>query len=284
MPSNNVDSPRPHRWALALVVATLALAILALLRGASLRAEAPEVHPPGHHGQHHMPMTDEDMRRWTEAWYAQHPRVGAPATGAPVDTFSVFSFGYDNDGIFDEVDTAFVFTGESVLFKFSDGFHTATNGTGFQDPNAGTLFDQPIDPQHTEFAFTFEDVGTVPVFCRPHEGLMSCYVVVSEPTDVLPISDAHARIGFLDGPAPNPTREATTFRFALAGGGRVKVDVYDVRGRRVATPIDRELRPGTYAARWDGRTRHGEPATAGVYYLRLTVPGASDTREVVVTR
>ena len=283
MPFNRVDLPRPpRRRVLVLAVATLALVALAATRGAPLRADAP-ADPPGHCKA--MAMTDEEMRVWAETWYAQHPRVGEFATAAPVDTFLVYSFGYNNDVNPNDIDTSSVFAGQAVLFKWSNGvFHTATNGTGFADPQAGTLFDQPVDEQNPEFPFTFNSPGTVPVFCRPHEGLMKCYVKVSPATDVLPISDGHARAGFIADPAPNPTRENATFHFALDRSGRVQVDVYDVRGRRVASPVDRELRAGTYAARWDLRTQRGEHATAGVYYLRLTVPGASETRQVVVTR
>ena len=57
-----------------------------------------------------------------------------------------------------------------------------------------------------------------------------------------------------------------------------------MRGRRVAVAVDRTLGPGTYAASWDGRTQTGERATAGVYYLRLSVPGATQSREVVLMR
>jgi plastocyanin len=256
-------------------IVVLASAILALAWGLS-----PAAHDHSEHA-----MTDADMERWVADWYAAHPRHGQASAGAPVDTFSVFAFGFDNDGNQgDGIDTAFVFAGETVLWKFLNGSHTVTNGTGAADPGVGTLFDQPVNVVNQEFPFEFSTAGTVPFFCRPHEGLMSGVVVVSSPTDVIPIGDRSLRAGFLTDPAPNPTAGAASIRFALTRGGRARLEVFDVRGRRVAVVADRRLDAGAYAARWDGRTRHGGRAAAGVYYLRLTVPGTSDSREIVLTR
>jgi flagellar hook assembly protein FlgD len=152
------------------------------------------------------------------------------------------------------------------------------------DPNAGTLFDQPIDTDNPDFSFQFTSAGLVRFFCRPHEDLMSGFVDVQTPTDVVPLVGRDRMPGFTDGPAPNPTSDTATFRFALGSSGRVRVEVFDVRGRRVATAVDRTLGAGSYAAAWDGRTAAGERVPAGAYYLRLSGPGVADSREVIVTR
>jgi len=273
------------------VLAAVAAAVLGLwstARSARVHAEPSAGDGATEHGaahQMHHPMSAADMERWVLDWYATHPRRGLPApAGGVVDTFSVFSFGFDNDGnTSDGIDTAFVFVGQSVLWKLTGGGHTTTSGTSGADPSAGFLFDQPINSFDPEFAFEFTSAGTVPFFCRPHDGLMRGVVVVSTPTDVVPVTDRNARAGFAADPAPNPTKDSATFRFALREGGQARVEVYDVRGRRVAVAVDRVLRPGTYAASWNGRTEDGRRATAGVYYVRLTVPGAKQTREVVLT-
>jgi plastocyanin len=47
--------------------------------------------------------------------------------------------------------------------------HTTTSGTGAADPNAGVLWDEPLNPGGS-FTYTFDVPGTYDYFCRPHEG------------------------------------------------------------------------------------------------------------------
>lgn len=69
--------------------------------------------------------------------------------------------------------------------------------------------------------------------------------------------------------APNPFNPSTTVSFDLPRGEQVRLDVVDVRGRRVRTLVDRWLDAGEHQATWDGRDRHGRAAAAGSYLLRL---------------
>jgi hypothetical protein len=88
----------------------------------------------------------------------------------------------------------------------------------------------------------------------------------------------------LDSPVPNPSDGDTALRFAIARGGAVRLSIFDVAGRRVATLVDGELAAGTHGARWAGRTSSGEIATPGVYFAVLEHEGTIRTRKVVRTR
>lgn len=77
--------------------------------------------------------------------------------------------------------------------------------------------------------------------------------------------------------APNPARALTTFAFELAAGGRVRLDVYDITGRRVATLADvvRTAGAHTVAADVSGL----EP---GLYVCRLRSAAGTSARRMVV--
>ena len=78
----------------------------------------------------------------------------------------------------------------------------------------------------------------------------------------------------LHGNRPNPFNPATVFRFTLAEDARVRLTVYDVRGRRVRTVLDGPLTAGAHDThRWDGRDDRGRAATSGTYFYRLEVDG-----------
>lgn len=83
---------------------------------------------------------------------------------------------------------------------------------------------------------------------------------------------------------PNPGRT----RIAVAGsapqGEAATLVVYDLAGRRVATPVMSAAAPGRFGATWDGRDAAGREAPAGIYLMRLSAAGGTVTRRVVLAR
>jgi plastocyanin len=226
-------------------------------------------------------------------YWARHPVVGAVSPGSaaaggvrggPAAVVEVRDFRFEHDGnAATPIDTVRIQVGEAVQWNWVEGFHTVTSGEGSQDPSSGLIFDAPSDPSHTEFSFTFDTAETVPYYCAFHEGfVMKGVVIVTAPVGVNPRGDGEA-IGFATRPWPNPSSRGVSFRFSLGEGGRVRADVLDARGRHVATLLDREYPAGLHEATWSGRGTTGRVA-AGVYLLRLRVPGYVGSREIVLTK
>jgi len=87
------------------------------------------------------------------------------------------------------------------------------------------------------------------------------------------------------GPAsPSPARGAASVAFDLPRPGRVRLDLYDVRGRLVRTLVDGQRPAGTQVARWDGRDGAGQPAAAGVYFLRIEAAGETKSGRIALLR
>lgn len=83
-------------------------------------------------------------------------------------------------------------------------------------------------------------------------------------------------------PYPNPMREAADILFALPKPGSVRLEIFDVAGRRVRSLADGVYSAGYFHARWDGRNENGRRTSAGVYYYTLTLNGESLRQSVVV--
>jgi YVTN family beta-propeller protein len=85
---------------------------------------------------------------------------------------------------------------------------------------------------------------------------------------------------------PNPFRARTSVRFRVeAAGSAVRIDVFDVSGRRVRTLLERRMPRGDHLAGWDTMDATGRPVAAGVYVARLTVNGERlATRKMTVLR
>jgi hypothetical protein len=83
---------------------------------------------------------------------------------------------------------------------------------------------------------------------------------------------------------PNPFSVSTRLDFSLAEPGNVRVNVYDVRGKFVATLSDKQLREGEQSVTWNGRDAKGHQVSAGTYFFKLETRGSVLTRKVVVVR
>src|SRR5206468_4611188 len=74
-------------------------------------------------------------------------------------------------------------------------------------------------------------------------------------------------------PRPNPFGSLATFDISVPSSGLVRIEIYDVNGRRMGTLQNGVLEPGRYTRTWNGTTASGSPARTGVYLVRLTAPG-----------
>ncbi|MCK4415304.1 MAG: hypothetical protein KAY32_17355 [Candidatus Eisenbacteria sp.] len=69
--------------------------------------------------------------------------------------------------------------------------------------------------------------------------------------------------------APNPARGAITWTFELPAPVPVRVEVFDLTGRRVATLIQERLGPGVCQVEWDGRLDSGRRLPSGIFWFGL---------------
>jgi plastocyanin len=278
---------RAHARSIGFSIAAAALLLASLDRGAPISTAEADTSPHAGHGA----MSDADMMQMARAAIAAHPsraaRVARTSLAAPADSFTAVNFRFEHDGsAATQVDTVRILPGQSVRFKYGTGVHTVTSGTGSLDPNVGIPFDNQMFSVADNFDWQYDDPGIYQFFCAVHEAsnMRGVIFVFSGTGSVQPIGMNVPRIGFVTTPSPNPTRAGVSFRFALAKPGHVRIDVFDLAGRRIATPQDGNLGAGTFAAAWDGQALDGRRVSPGVYAIRLSVPGGSETRRVAVER
>ncbi len=84
--------------------------------------------------------------------------------------------------------------------------------------------------------------------------------------------------------APNPFNPETTIAFAVPAPGRVRLEVFDVLGQRVARIWDGVLGAGQYSMRWDGRDASGRSAASGVYIYRIESDHQVLSKRMVLVR
>lgn len=83
---------------------------------------------------------------------------------------------------------------------------------------------------------------------------------------------------------PNPFNPVTSIAYSLAARERVVIAVYDARGARVRTLVDRTQEPNRYIVTWDGKNDAGKALTSGVYFVRYRAGAHSFTKKAVLLR
>jgi hypothetical protein len=84
---------------------------------------------------------------------------------------------------------------------------------------------------------------------------------------------------------PNPFNPTTTIKYEIPAGAtgsratEVKLAVYDLLGREVATLSQGPVEPGVHQVKFDGRE-----LASGTYLCRLTAGSATITRKLLLIR
>jgi hypothetical protein len=78
---------------------------------------------------------------------------------------------------------------------------------------------------------------------------------------------------------PNPFNPSTTIQFSIPTAGVVRLVLYDILGRQVATLLDEEKAPGTYKVDFNG-----SQFASGTYFYRLQAGTFSDTKKLLLLK
>ena len=71
----------------------------------------------------------------------------------------------------------------------------------------------------------------------------------------------------------------TKVKFQIINSGIVKIKVFDILGKEVATLVNEQLQPGTYETTFDtGKF------TSGVYFYRLQTDGYTETKRMTLVK
>ena len=136
---------------------------------------------------------------------------------------------------------------------------------------AGNSVDNSGDPSGDEWAFAPE---------------FTVYVVPPSSAGPAPVAATYRLLGNY----PNPFNPRTTIVFELSQSGHALLEVYDASGRKVSTPLDRDLGAGSHAVAFPADEETMSLAS-GVYLCVLTVrdsehgpPGTRAVRKMLLVR
>ena len=90
---------------------------------------------------------------------------------------------------------------------------------------------------------------------------------------------------------PNPFRISgnkrscsTTFKFNVIKEGKVRLDVYNIKGQRVKNLYDVYSASGDCEIMWNGLDDNGKPIATGLYLYKLESSGIIDIKKLLVMK
>ncbi|NOS86391.1 MAG: T9SS type A sorting domain-containing protein, partial [Ignavibacteria bacterium] len=98
------------------------------------------------------------------------------------------------------------------------------------------------------------------------------------------ISNVTPEIYYLSQNYPNPFNPQTKIKFAIPSNlkghtSTVRLIIYDLLGREVATLVNEALKPGTYEADWDASNY-----SSGVYFYKIITESFVETKKMILMK
>ncbi len=110
------------------------------------------------------------------------------------------------------------------------------------------------------------------------------FAILEDPVTGVPEGPVPDKFGLRQN-VPNPFNPRTEIRYDVpAGGGHVRLEIYDAMGRRVRTLVDGHVPEGERTAVWDGQNDRGQALSTGVYFARLYAEGVHRSVKMVLLR
>jgi hypothetical protein len=83
---------------------------------------------------------------------------------------------------------------------------------------------------------------------------------------------------------PNPFNPSTVIRYHLPEKCPVRLEIYDVSGRCIASLVNAEQERGDYSAEWAGKDDMGDKVASGIYFYRLVAGKDVISKKMVLLR
>lgn len=162
--------------------------------------------------------------------------------------------------------------------NFSDSSYILTANSPCVDKgDSSSVYNDPPDPNNPSAA-RYPARGTLRNDIGAYGGPLS-RILTNAIIGINPVSNKIPSGFSLKQNYPNPFNPSTHFEFLVPELRSVKVIVYDIAGREVATLVNQYLQPGTYRVKFDANG-----LSSGIYFYELITNEIKLTRKMVLAR
>ncbi len=83
---------------------------------------------------------------------------------------------------------------------------------------------------------------------------------------------------------PNPFNPVTTINYSLVNAGRVKIEIFNIKGAKIRTLVDEHKNVGFYYTVWDGKDNSGKLVASGMYFYSMNTEEYHRIRKMVLLK
>jgi subtilisin family serine protease len=162
--------------------------------------------------------------------------------------------------------------GDTLQFLLDDGTTSPTDrASSYRNGVNGLAWYNRADPNYA------------PSRASSFENFLITVYIANPVSDVVEISGLVPTEFTLSPVFPNPFNPATVIRYTIPEKGYVRLRVFDVLGREVATLVDQEQNAGSFETKWNSN-EGGRSFPSGVYFARLEQRNRVATQKMVLLK
>ncbi|MDA3813546.1 MAG: Ig-like domain-containing protein [Candidatus Cloacimonetes bacterium] len=136
-----------------------------------------------------------------------------------------------------------------------------------------------------EFVHIFEVVGDIEIKSIASDedyNIETIWIVQveegSDAGDILPVTTD------LNQNYPNPFNPTTTINYSIIDAGRVRIEIFNIKGEKIRTLVDESKNVGYHSAVWNGRDNNGKSVASGMYFYNMVTDEYHKTRKMLLIK
>ena len=83
---------------------------------------------------------------------------------------------------------------------------------------------------------------------------------------------------------PNPFNPSTIISFSLNNSSNVKLTVYNVKGQKVTTLVDKHFENGSHTVTWNGKNNNNKAVASGIYFYKISAGKSSAMKKMLLLK
>jgi hypothetical protein len=83
---------------------------------------------------------------------------------------------------------------------------------------------------------------------------------------------------------PNPFNPVTTINYSLPRRSKVKIEIFNILGRKVITLFEDSKPAGDYQITWDGNDSNSQKVSTGIYFYRFKAGDYVETKKMLLLK
>ena len=101
--------------------------------------------------------------------------------------------------------------------------------------------------------------------------------VVSDPVLIPQITKLQQNI-------PNPFNPETTIHYSMKDAGRVKIEIFNIKGEKIRTLVDEYKNVGYHSTIWNGKDNSGKTVASGMYFYNMRTEKYHKIRKMLLIK